>query len=106
MDQSEAKENEELLAFENEVDEMLATGAMDDALAIVDEEGVAHVLPVLDTEPISHLLLGIEDIGGKGNVLVRTDDGIAVLNIAEYSPQTDVDKDDEEDASANESTVE
>lgn len=88
-DNLEPVESAELQAFENEVDEVLATGALDEALRVVDDDGVAQVLPVLDTEPVSHLLQGIEEIGGKGNVLVSTHDGIVVLSIAEYSPQTD-----------------
>ena len=50
----------ELEAFEQRVNEMLSTGELDSALSITDENGVAQVLPMLDTEPIAHLLDGIE----------------------------------------------
>lgn len=77
---------DELKDFEQRIDDILATGELDETLRFVDENGVAQVLPVLDTEPISHLLEGIEEIGGRANVFVRTRDGIAVLNVMEYSP--------------------
>lgn len=80
-------EDDELHQFERRIDEILATGELDETLRVIDEKGVAQVLLVLDTEPISHLLEGIEEIGGRANVFVRTADGIAVLNVAEYSPQ-------------------
>ncbi len=83
----DAIEDDELHQFERRIDEILATGELDETLRVIDEKGVAQVLPVLDTEPISHLLEGIEEIGGRANVFVRTADGIAVLNVAEYSPQ-------------------
>lgn len=84
-------EDDELHQFERRIDEILATGELDETLRVIDEKGVAQVLPVLDTEPISHLLEGIEEIGGRANVFVRTADGIAVLNVAEYSPQNQED---------------
>lgn len=62
----------ELEAFEQRVNEMLSTGELDSALSITDENGVAQVLPMLDTEPIAHLLDGIEELGGSANVFVRT----------------------------------
>lgn len=80
-------EAKDLKAFEARIDEILATGELDDTLRIVDDEGVAQVLPVLDSEPISHLLEGIEEIGGRANVFVKTDEGIAVLNVVEFSPE-------------------
>lgn len=55
----------ELEAFEQRVNEMLSTGELDSALSITDENGVAQVLPMLDTEPIAHLLDGIEELGGS-----------------------------------------
>lgn len=81
-------EDDELHQFERRIDEILATGELDETLRVIDEKGVAQVLPVLDNEPISHLLDGIEEIGGRANVFVRTADGIAVLNVVEYSPQS------------------
>ncbi|PLS27436.1 hypothetical protein CGZ88_0963 [Bifidobacterium anseris] len=84
-------EDDELHQFERRIDEILATGELDETLRVIDEKGVAQVLPVLDTEPISHLLEGIEEIGGRANVFVRTADGIAVLSVAEYSPQNQED---------------
>lgn len=86
--------NEDLLAFEKHIDDILSTGELDATLRVIDTEGVAQVLPVLDTEPISHLLEGIEEIGGQANVFVRTNEGIAVLNVVEYSPD-DVEEEDE-----------
>ncbi|WP_420907938.1 hypothetical protein [Bifidobacterium pseudolongum] len=79
--------DEELRQFEKRIDDILATGELDETLRVIDAEGVAQVLPVLDSEPISHLLEGIEEIGGRANVFVRTADGIAVLNVVEYSPE-------------------
>lgn len=79
--------DEELRQFEKRIDDILATGELDETLRVIDAKGVAQVLPVLDSEPISHLLEGIEEIGGRANVFVRTADGIAVLNVVEYSPE-------------------
>ena len=79
--------DEELRQFEKRIDDILATGELDETLRVIDAKGVAQVLPVLDSEPISHLLDGIEEIGGRANVFVRTEDGIAVLNVVEYSPE-------------------
>lgn len=79
--------DEELRQFEKRIDDILATGELDETLRVIDTKGVAQVLPVLDSEPISHLLEGIEEIGGRANVFVRTADGIAVLNVVEYSPE-------------------
>ena len=83
----EAIADEELRQFEKRIDDILSTGELDETLRVIDAEGVAQVLPVLDSEPISHLLEGIEEIGGRANVFVRTADGIAVLNVVEYSPE-------------------
>ena len=60
---------------------------------------------MLDTEPISHLLEGIEEIGGRANVFVRTADGIAVLNVAEYSPQNQDDAQSADDTPTGETPV-
>ena len=79
--------DEELRQFEKRIDDILATGELDETLRVIDAKGVAQVLPVLDSEPISHLLEGLEEIGGRANVFVRTADGIAVLNVVEYSPE-------------------
>lgn len=80
---------EELTEFEQHIDKILATGELDETLRVIDADGVAQVLPVLDSEPIAHLLAGIEEIGGKANVFVKTAEGIAVLNVAEYTPDDD-----------------
>ena len=77
----------ELEAFEQRVNEMLSTGELDSALSITDENGVAQVRPMLDTEPIAHLLDGIEELGGSANVFVRTAEGTAILTVNEYSPE-------------------
>lgn len=77
----------EIEAFEQRVNEMLSTGELDSALSITDENGVAQVLPMLDTEPIAHLLDGIEELGGSANVFVRTAEGTAILTVNEYSPE-------------------
>ena len=69
---------------------MLSTGELDSALSITDENGVAQVLPMLDTEPIAHLLDGIEELGGSANVFVRTAEGTAILTVNEtprWTPQ-------------------
>ncbi|WP_133088390.1 hypothetical protein [Bifidobacterium criceti] len=100
-----AIEDDELHQFERRIDEILATGELDETLRVIDEEGVAQVLPVLDSEPISHLLDGIEEIGGRANVFVRTADGIAVLNVAEYSPQHQNDSRSADDTPTGETPV-
>ena len=74
----EAIADEELRQFEKRIDDILSTGELDETLRVIDAEGVAQVLPVLE---------GIEEIGGRANVFVRTADGIAVLNVVEYSPE-------------------
>ena len=43
------REIDELTEFEHAVDEMLASGYLDDTLRVIDTEGVAQVLPVLDS---------------------------------------------------------
>lgn len=98
-------EDDELHQFERRIDEILATGELDETLRVIDEKGVAQVLPVLDNEPISHLLDGIEEIGGRANVFVRTADGIAVLNVAEYSPQHQDDAQSADDTPTGETPV-
>lgn len=42
----------------------------------------------MDSEPISHLVEGLEDIGGKANVYVHTADGVVALSVVEYDPET------------------
>lgn len=69
------REIDELTEFEHAVDEMLASGYLDDTLRVIDTEGVAQVLPVLDSEPISHLVEGVEAVGGRANVFVHTSRG-------------------------------
>ena len=87
-DKAAEKEIRELTDFENAIDETLATGYLDDTLTVTDSDGVAQVLPVLDSEPISHLVEGLEDIGGKANVYVHTADGVVALSVVEYDPET------------------
>lgn len=101
----DAIEDDELHQFERRIDEILATGELDETLRVIDEKGVAQVLPVLDTEPIAHLLEGIEEIGGRANVFVRTADGIAVLNVAEYSPQYQDDEQSADDTPTGETPI-
>ena len=86
IDNNDAQDDE-LAQFEEGVNSMLETGELDDALTVTDENGVAQVLPVLDDEPVSHLLQGVEELGGAANVFVRTTEGIAVLTVSEYSPE-------------------
>lgn len=62
------EEISKLAEFENTIDETLASGYLDDTLTVTDEDGVAQVLPVLDSEPISHLVEGLEAVGGRANV--------------------------------------
>ena len=76
----------ELEAFEQRVNEMLSTGELDSALSITDENGVAQVLPVLDSEPISHLVEGLEAVGGRANVFVHTSAGVVALSVVGYKP--------------------
>lgn len=59
---------------------------MDDTLTVTDADGVAQVLPVLDSEPISHLVEGLEAVGGSANVFVRTSAGVVALSVVEYKP--------------------
>jgi hypothetical protein len=47
---------------------------------------VAQVLPVLDSEPISHLVEGLEAVGGSANVFVHTSAGVVALSVVEYKP--------------------
>ncbi|MUH59889.1 hypothetical protein [Bifidobacterium canis] len=101
IDNNDAQDDE-LAQFEEGVNSMLETGELDDALTVTDENGVAQVLPVLDDEPVSHLLQGVEELGGAANVFVRTTEGIAVLTVSEYSPEhTDDDAEDSVDDSAS-----
>ena len=83
---SAEKEIRELSDFESAIDETLATGYLDDTLTVTDADGVAQVLPVLDSEPISHLVKGLEDVGGRANVFVHTEDGVVALSVVEYNP--------------------
>lgn len=80
------REIDELTEFEHAVDEMLASGYLDDTLRVIDTEGVAQVLPILDSEPISHLVEGVEAIGGRANVFVHTSQGVVALSVLEYKP--------------------
>ena len=60
--------------------------AIDDTLPVTDADGVAQVLPVLDSEPISHLVEGLEAVGGSANVFVHTSAGVVALSVVEYKP--------------------
>lgn len=60
--------------------------AIDDTLTVTDADGVAQVLPVLDSEPISHLVEGLEAVGGSANVFVHTSAGVVALSVVEYKP--------------------
>ena len=86
---SAEKEIRELSDFESAIDETLATGYLDDTLTVTDADGVAQVLPVLDSEPISHLVKGLEDVGGSANVFVRTADGVVALSVVECNPSAE-----------------
>lgn len=77
-------EIDQLTKFENAIDETLASGYLDDTLTVTDEQGVAQVLPVLDSEPVSHLVEGLEAVGGRANVFVHTADGVVALSVMEY----------------------
>ena len=68
------------------IDETLASGYLDDTLTVTDADGVAQVLPVLDSEPISHLVEGLEAVGGSANVFVHTSAGVVALSVVEYKP--------------------
>lgn len=46
------EEISKLAEFESAIDETLASGYLNDTLTVTDEDGVAQVLPVLDSEPI------------------------------------------------------
>ena len=69
------EEISKLTEFESAIDETLASGYLDDTLTVTDADGVAQVLPVLDSEPISHLVEGLEAVGGSANVFVHTSAG-------------------------------
>lgn len=75
---------DQLTKFENAIDETFASGYLDDTLTVTDEQGVAQVLPVLDSEPVSHLVEGLEAVGGRANVFVHTADGVVALSVMEY----------------------
>ena len=72
--------------FESAIDKTLASGYLDDTLTVTDADGVAQVLPVLDSEPISHLVEGLEAVGGSANVFVHTSAGVVALSVVEYKP--------------------
>ena len=72
--------------FESAIDETLASEYLDDTLTVTDADGVAQVLPVLDSEPISHLVEGLEAVGGSANVFVHTSAGVVALSVVEYKP--------------------
>lgn len=80
------EEISKLSEFESAIDETLASGYSDDTLTVTDADGVAQVLPVLDSEPISHLVEGLEAVGGSANVFVRTSAGVVALSVVEYKP--------------------
>ena len=61
------EEISKLTEFESAIDKTLASGYLDDTLTVTDADGVAQVLPVLDSEPISHLVEGLEAVGGSAN---------------------------------------
>ena len=78
------EEISKLTEFESAIDETLASGYLDDTLTVTDTNGVAQVLPVLDSEPISHLVEGLE--AGSANVFVHTSAGVVALSVVEYKP--------------------
>ena len=92
------EEISKLTEFESAIDETLASGYLDDTLTVTDAtpagqevtiigaDGVAQVLPVLDSEPISHLVEGLEAVGGSANVFVHTSAGVMALSVVEYKP--------------------
>ncbi len=80
------EEISKLTEFESAIDETLASGYLDDTLTVTDADGVAQVLPVLDSEPISHLVEGLEAVGGRANVFVHTSAGVVALSVVEYKP--------------------
>ncbi len=82
------EEISKLTEFESAIDETLASGYLDDTLTVTvtDTNGVAQVLPVLDSEPISHLVEGLEAVGGSANVFVHTSAGVVALSVVEYKP--------------------
>ena len=75
------EEISKLTEFESAIDKTLASGYLDDTLTVTDADGVAQVLPVLDSEPISHLV-----VGGSANVFVHTSAGVVALSVVEYKP--------------------
>ena len=77
------EEISKLAEFESAIDETLASGYLDDTLTVTDADGVAQVL---DSEPISHLVEGLEAVGGSANVFVRTSAGVVALSVVEYKP--------------------
>ena len=79
------EEISKLAEFESAIDETLASGYLD-TLTVTDADGVAQVLPVLDSEPISHLVEGLEAVGGSANVFVHTSAGVVALSVVEYKP--------------------
>ena len=76
------EEISKLAEFESAIDETLASGYLDDTLTVTDADGVAQVLPV----PISHLVEGLEAVGGSANVFVHTSAGVVALSVVEYKP--------------------
>lgn len=80
------EEISKLAEFESAIDKTLASGYLDDTLTVTDADGVAQVLPMLDSEPISHLVEGLEAVGGSANVFVHTSAGVVALSVVEYKP--------------------
>lgn len=84
--QGRRRGNQQAGRIESAIDETLASGYLDDTLTVTDADGVAQVLPVLDSEPISHLVEGLEAVGGSANVFVHTSAGVVALSVVEYKP--------------------
>ena len=54
--------------------------------AMREEVAQAVEVAVLDSEPISHLVEGLEAVGGSANVFVHTSAGVVALSVVEYKP--------------------
>ena len=81
------EEISKLAEFENAIDETLASGYLDDTLTVTDADGVAQVLPMLDSGTnLTPWWEGLEAVGGSANVFVHTSAGVVALSVVEYKP--------------------
>ena len=80
------EEISKLAEFESAIDKTLASGYLDDTLTVTDADGVARKCCQCSIRAISHLVEGLEAVGGSANVFVHTSAGVVALSVVEYKP--------------------